>query len=90
MFLQSYQYSKKNGSSDTISQMSHDSITSTDSREPVYIAAGDVRRRLTDYLTAPSTYFKVRIPKRIRAYCSRFHETLGLILSQVRTSSNAY
>ncbi|XP_071804197.1 phosphatidylinositol 4-kinase beta-like [Asterias amurensis] len=56
--LQSYQYSKKNGSSDTISQMSHDSITSTDSREPVYIAAGDVRRRLTDYLTAPSTYFK--------------------------------
>ncbi|XP_022083428.1 phosphatidylinositol 4-kinase beta-like [Acanthaster planci] len=56
--LQQYQYSKKNGSSDTISQMSHDSNTSTDSKEPVYIAAGDVRRRLTEYLTAPSTYFK--------------------------------
>ncbi|XP_038052133.1 phosphatidylinositol 4-kinase beta-like isoform X2 [Patiria miniata] len=56
--LQQYQYSKKNGSSDTISQMSHDSTTSTDSKEPVYIAAGDVRRRLTEYLTAPSTYFK--------------------------------
>ena len=35
-------------------------MTSTDSKEPVYIAAGDIRRRLAESLKAPSTTFKVR------------------------------
>ena len=52
-------YSKKSSSSDTISQFSHESVTSTDSKEPVYIAAGDIRRRLAESLTTPSTTFKV-------------------------------
>ncbi|XP_072041831.1 phosphatidylinositol 4-kinase beta-like [Amphiura filiformis] len=57
--LQQYtMMNQKCNSSDTISQMSHDSITSTDSKEPVYIAAGDIRRRLTEYLTTPNTSFQ--------------------------------
>lgn len=34
-------------SSDNISQFSVDSITSTESKEPVFIAAGDIRYRVT-------------------------------------------
>ncbi|XP_063951176.1 phosphatidylinositol 4-kinase beta-like [Lytechinus pictus] len=57
--LQQYSsYSKKSSSSDTISQFSHESVTSTDSKEPVYIAAGDIRRRLAESMTTPSTTFK--------------------------------
>lgn len=43
---------------DTISQMSQDSTTSADSKEPVYIAAGDIRRRLTENFDAPTSAFK--------------------------------
>ncbi|RUS83247.1 hypothetical protein EGW08_009011, partial [Elysia chlorotica] len=45
-------------SSDTISQMSTESSTSADSKDPVYIAAGDIRRRLSDNLTAPKKKFE--------------------------------
>ena len=38
---------------DTISQMSMDS---TDSREPVFIAAGDIRRRLSESLREPKAF----------------------------------
>ena len=45
---------------DTISQMSLESSTSGDSKEPVYIAAGDIRRRLSENLAAPGkTKFEV-------------------------------
>ncbi|XP_071481215.1 phosphatidylinositol 4-kinase beta-like [Diadema antillarum] len=57
--LQQYSsYSKKSSSSDTISQFSHESVTSTDSKEPVFIAAGEIRRRLAESLATPSTTFK--------------------------------
>ena len=60
---------------DTISQFSVDSTTSADSKEPVYIAAGDIRKRLSDHFTAPKSKFEVRnkpsfIPM-IRNYCNR-------------------
>ncbi|GFO28943.1 phosphatidylinositol 4-kinase beta-like [Plakobranchus ocellatus] len=45
-------------SSDTISQMSTESSTSADSKDPVYIAAGDIRRRLSDNLAAPKKKFE--------------------------------
>lgn len=45
---------------DTISQFSVDSTTSADSKEPVYIAAGDIRKRLSDHFTAPKSKFEVR------------------------------
>ena len=41
-----------------MSQMSMDSATSMDSKEPVYIAAGDIRRRLSESLQAPKTKFE--------------------------------
>ncbi|XP_013883998.1 phosphatidylinositol 4-kinase beta [Austrofundulus limnaeus] len=44
-------------SCDNISQFSVDSITSLDSKEPVFIAAGDIRRRLSEHLAqAPTTF----------------------------------
>ncbi|CAF93846.1 unnamed protein product, partial [Tetraodon nigroviridis] len=44
-------------SSDNISQFSVDSITSLESREPVFIAAGDIRRRLSENLAqTPNTF----------------------------------
>ncbi|CAN0079015.1 unnamed protein product [Lampetra planeri] len=50
---------KSNNSSDTISQFSLDSITSLDSKtEPVYILAGDIRRRLSEQLSVPITQFR--------------------------------
>ncbi len=45
---------------DTISQFSMESSTSADSKEPVYIAAGDIRRRLSENLQAPKTKFEVK------------------------------
>eukprot|EP00066_Takifugu_rubripes_P018259 XP_011607525.1 PREDICTED: phosphatidylinositol 4-kinase beta [Takifugu rubripes] len=45
-------------SSDNISQFSVDSITSLESREPVFIAAGDIRRRLSENLAHPPTSFR--------------------------------
>jgi hypothetical protein len=49
---------------DTISQFSIESTTSIDSKEPVYIAAGDIRRRLSENFTQPGkTKFEVSVSK---------------------------
>ncbi|XP_061839000.1 phosphatidylinositol 4-kinase beta isoform X1 [Nerophis lumbriciformis] len=45
-------------SSDNISQFSVDSITSLESKEPVFIAAGDIRRRLSEQLAQTPNVFK--------------------------------
>uniref|UniRef100_A0AAX7TRI8 Phosphatidylinositol 4-kinase beta n=1 Tax=Astatotilapia calliptera TaxID=8154 RepID=A0AAX7TRI8_ASTCA len=45
-------------SSDNISQFSVDSITSLESKEPVFIAAGDIRRRLSENLAHTPTAFR--------------------------------
>ncbi|XP_061573816.1 phosphatidylinositol 4-kinase beta isoform X2 [Cololabis saira] len=45
-------------SCDNISQFSVDSITSLEGKEPVYIAAGDIRRRLSEQLAVAPTTFK--------------------------------
>ncbi|XP_063407864.1 phosphatidylinositol 4-kinase beta-like [Mytilus trossulus] len=45
-------------SSDTISQFSVDSTTSGDSKDPVYIGAGDIRRRLSENISAPKGKFE--------------------------------
>lgn len=45
-------------SSDTISQFSIDSTTSADSKDPVYIGAGDIRRRLSENISAPKGKFE--------------------------------
>lgn len=45
-------------SCDNISQFSVDSITSQESREPVFIAAGDIRRRLSEQLAHTPTSFR--------------------------------
>ncbi|KAI9548442.1 Phosphatidylinositol 4-kinase beta [Dissostichus eleginoides] len=45
-------------SSDNISQFSVDSITSLESREPMFIAAGDIRRRLSENLAQTPTSFR--------------------------------
>ncbi|XP_038624808.1 phosphatidylinositol 4-kinase beta isoform X1 [Tachyglossus aculeatus] len=45
-------------SCDNISQFSVDSITSLESKEPVFIAAGDIRRRLSEQLAHTPTAFK--------------------------------
>ncbi|XP_070534523.1 phosphatidylinositol 4-kinase beta-like isoform X2 [Ptychodera flava] len=55
VILQYPQY-QKSISSDSMSQVSHDSSTSD--KEPVYIAAGDIRRRLSEHLHEPSKSFK--------------------------------
>ena len=51
-------------SMDTLSQFSIDSSTSADSKDPVYIAAGDIRKRLSESIAVPKTSFEVRIPRR--------------------------
>ncbi|XP_076157822.1 phosphatidylinositol 4-kinase beta-like [Alosa pseudoharengus] len=45
-------------SCDNLSQFSVDSITSTESKEPVFIAAGDIRRRLSENLAHTPTTFR--------------------------------
>ncbi|XP_034456406.1 phosphatidylinositol 4-kinase beta-like isoform X1 [Hippoglossus hippoglossus] len=45
-------------SSDNISQFSVDSITSLENKEPVFIAAGDIRRRLSENLAHTPTTFR--------------------------------
>ncbi|KAM4690307.1 phosphatidylinositol 4-kinase beta isoform 2-T2 [Rhinophrynus dorsalis] len=47
-----------NNSCDNISQFSVDSITSQESKEPVFIAAGDIRRRLSEQLAHTPTTFR--------------------------------
>ena len=49
-------------SMDTLSQFSIDSSTSADSKDPVYIAAGDIRKRLSESIAVPKTSFEVRVP----------------------------
>ena len=46
-------------SSDTISQISTESSASADSKDPVYIAAGDIRRRLSENIATPKGKFEV-------------------------------
>ncbi|KAI1902324.1 hypothetical protein AGOR_G00043590 [Albula goreensis] len=45
-------------SCDNISQFSVDSVTSQESKEPVFIAAGDIRRRLSEQLAHTPTTFR--------------------------------
>ncbi|XP_061699633.1 phosphatidylinositol 4-kinase beta isoform X2 [Syngnathoides biaculeatus] len=45
-------------SCDNISQFSVDSVSSLESKEPVFIAAGDIRRRLSEQLAQTPTAFK--------------------------------
>ncbi|XP_043936408.1 phosphatidylinositol 4-kinase beta-like isoform X2 [Protopterus annectens] len=45
-------------SCDNISQFSVDSITSQENKEPVFIAAGDIRRRLSEQLAHTPTTFR--------------------------------
>ncbi|XP_042566516.1 phosphatidylinositol 4-kinase beta-like isoform X1 [Clupea harengus] len=45
-------------SCDNLSQFSVDSITSQESKEPVFIAAGDIRRRLSENLAHTPTTFR--------------------------------
>ncbi|XP_053382735.1 phosphatidylinositol 4-kinase beta-like isoform X2 [Mercenaria mercenaria] len=45
-------------SCDSISQFSIESSTSGDSKDPVYIAAGDIRRRLSENISAPKGKFE--------------------------------
>ncbi|XP_013384891.1 phosphatidylinositol 4-kinase beta [Lingula anatina] len=52
------QFAARSRSSDTLSQFSMESSNSVDSKEPVYIAAGDIRRRLTENIAAPKTKFE--------------------------------
>ena len=58
--------SHRSKSSDTISQFSIESSTSGDSKEPVYIAAGDIRRRLSENICAPKGKFEVRVASLLR------------------------
>jgi len=53
------QFAARCKSSDSLSQFSIDSSTSADSKEPVYIAAGDIRRRLSENISAPKGKFEV-------------------------------
>uniref|UniRef100_A0A3Q3NAZ5 Phosphatidylinositol 4-kinase beta n=1 Tax=Mastacembelus armatus TaxID=205130 RepID=A0A3Q3NAZ5_9TELE len=52
------QVEAQTSSSDNISQFSVDSITSLESKEPVFIAAGDIRRRLSENLAHTPTTFR--------------------------------
>lgn len=51
-------FPNRSKSSDTISQFSTESSTSADSKDPVYIAAGDIRRRLSENIAAPKGKFE--------------------------------
>jgi len=51
------QFARRTAHCDSISQYSLESIVSTDSKD-VYIAAGDIRRRLSENLQAPKTKFQ--------------------------------
>ena len=61
VILQAYQLTMKNKLStvDTMSQMSVDSSNSSESKEPVYFAASDIRRRLTENVEPPKKKFEV-------------------------------
>lgn len=44
---------------DSLSQFSVESTTSADSREPQFVAAGDIRKRLSDSIAMPKKKFNV-------------------------------
>ena len=44
---------------ETLSQMSQDSSTSSESKEPIYFSVGDIRRRLTESVEPPRKKFEV-------------------------------
>ena len=46
---------------DSLSQFSMESTTSVDSREPQFVAAGDIRKRLSDNIAMPKRKFSVNI-----------------------------
>jgi len=46
---------------DSLSQFSMESTTSVDSREPQFVAAGDIRKRLSDCIAMPKKKFDVSI-----------------------------
>jgi len=47
-------------SADTLSQISLESATSLDSKDmPLYVAAGDIRRRLSENIAVPKRKFDV-------------------------------
>lgn len=48
---------------DTMSQMSVDSSTSSESKDPIYFAASDIRRRLTENVEPPKKKFEVSSPR---------------------------
>ncbi|XP_041361757.1 phosphatidylinositol 4-kinase beta-like [Gigantopelta aegis] len=52
------QFAMRCRSSDTISQISTESSASADSKDPVYIAAGDIRRRLSENIATPKGKFE--------------------------------
>ena len=60
VYLQLHLSMKSIKSCDSISQFSIESSTSGDSKDPVYIAAGDIRRRLSENISAPKGKFEVK------------------------------
>jgi len=51
---------KSKFSADTLSQISLESATSLDSKDmPLYVAAGDIRRRLSENMAVPKNKFDV-------------------------------
>ena len=78
-------------SSDNISQFSMDSITSQESKESVFIAAGNIRRRLWEQLAHTPTAFKrdpedpsavaLKEPWQEKAWCLTEGSPYGLLPS---------
>jgi len=52
-----YRLRMRSHDKDTISQLSQDSGTSGDGAHPIFVAAGDIRRRLSETINAPKTSF---------------------------------
>jgi len=52
-----YRLRMRSHDKDTISQLSQDSGTSGEGAHPIFVAAGDIRRRLSETINAPKTSF---------------------------------
>jgi len=61
VFLQQFRAKSRAPCVDSLSQFSMESTTSADSREPQFVAAGDIRKRLTDSIAMPKKKFNVSI-----------------------------
>ena len=59
LFVAFFQFWMRPTYTDTISQFSTESSTSADSKEPTFITASDIRRRLSENIAAPKTKFEV-------------------------------